>query len=313
MRTFQAVLFIALMAMSAGIHAQGDYTHYDISVDFEVTESAIDQYLKNQVFPQPEGTYEDGEYYTVTLLQPDIEITENSITFNSEIIATVTISGNTNRYIYPISVPVSIPAGNLTITEISGYLQNIPTAINNLYGPQWIKNIIIDAYAQLNLHLYPNQFIEEINAQIPTDLDIIINDFDFEPVVSEEVLQIIVTVPVDTKARYAEGQWFIRTHDNEFGFHFRSNVQLNIVGYSFVNTMNGAHWENENVGITLTPNEWSDWIIVQPGDEDDFVEGVYKIKVFFETEYGWFAMVYTLNTWLEGGGAWNDFSNSTRL
>jgi len=293
------IVFISVIYLRADYP---EYNDYDISLYFEVTETAIDQFVKTQVFPHPVGTYTDGndQYsYSISLIQPGVTITTGTVTFSSAIIGSVTLLGNTVKYTYPVTVPIDIPAEDITVNEINGFLENIPTAINNIpTGPQWLKNIIITAYTDLEISLYPDQFMEEINAQIPDDLDININDIEFGWEALEGKLQFHVTVPCESRGPFVElvNCWF-STNKLHVYFQFRSNVKLRILNYelyySGYRTAHGsssliipAPTEGQQVGETIT-------LTFNKDDSEMFPSGtLYEFSIVFGTDQGWFEKNY---------------------
>jgi hypothetical protein len=295
------LLIIALFVFSANADYPS-YTSYDISLNFEVTESAMDQFIRLQLFPAPVGTYTDGSNsysYSISIFQPDIEVASGSVTFSSAIIASVTLLGNTVSYTYPISVPVSIPTDSISVNDIKGFLEDIPDEINNIStGPQWLKNIIIDAYEDLELSLYPEQFLEDINDQIPDDLDIVIEDIEFSWTALTEKLQITVSVPCSSRAPFVEKVNSWDESSTQYKIQFRSNVFLRILNIEMYNSSLGQNVANGSTAMTIpAPTNGNDvgatvTVTLNANSGYYFNSGNYIIRVVFGNDYGWFS-----NSW----------------
>lgn len=291
----QIVLLVSFMFLFAQYPA---YNEHNISLYFEVTESAINQFLKTQVFPQPEGTYQDGGNlynYKITLIQPEIEIGEGEIIFNSEIIGKVTLLGNTIRYYYPIEVTVSIPSGSISIYGISGMIQGIPNAINSIpTGPQWLKNLIINAYNNLEITFYPDKFIEDINTQIPDGLDININDFDFGWEALEGKVQFSITVPCESRAPFVQIVSVTDIDESRVVVQLRSNVFLRILNVEMFNRTRGQQVASLSTTATIpAPNNGEDVgdivsLTIAANSGMTFASGTYDLRIVFGNEFGWF-------------------------
>lgn len=279
-----------------------DYTDYNIKLYFELPEESIDQFIKTQVFPRPEGNYE-SQYYRVTLIQPDIEITSETITFYSQIITKVTIGSETIRYVYDIEVPVSIPAENISINEISGILQGIPDAINSQYGPQWLKNIIITAYNDLELDIYPQQFLNEINTQIPEDFDLEINDIGFGWEAVDGKLIFTLFVPIHARGPFVlcynneNWRWF-STDAMQANFKFVSNVELYVIYYRFVDPLGTSICTESDLVIPapIGDNDTGDPEILTVNSETGtpFPAGWHYLYIIFGTNYGWMQKTFSI-------------------
>jgi len=132
-------------------------------MSFEISEVAMSTFIQTQVFPQPEGTY-GTDSYKIRISAPRVELHSGSITFKATITGYVTAGSVTIPYAYTVSNSISIPTIDLSIQGIIGVLQGIPDQINSQSGPQWLKDIIINAYTNLNLTVYPQRILDRLGA-----------------------------------------------------------------------------------------------------------------------------------------------------
>lgn len=294
------MLTISLFVFSASADYPS-YTSYDISLNFEVTESAMDQFIRLQLFPEPVGTYTDGSNsysYSISIFQPDIEVASGSVTFSSAIIASVTLLGNTVSYTYPISVPVSIPTGSISVNDIKGFLEDIPDEINNIsVGPQWLKNIIIDAYEDLELSLYPEQFLEDINDQLPDDLDIVIDDIEFSWTALSEKLRITVSVPCSSREPFVILNYVTYLNTSTVNVSLSSNVNLRVLNYEIIlsNTQQVAHGSlTYTIPAPTNGNEVGTVIFPISSDSGkSFASGEYVLYIIVGNDFGWMRKYYS--------------------
>jgi hypothetical protein len=180
------------------------------------------------------------------------------------------------------------------VNEIKGFLENIPTVINNIpTGPQWLKDIIIGAYEDLEISVYPDQFMESINATIPDEYDITIDDLEFGWEALSEKIRFNVTVPTHAREKFVWMKWIVYDEYpyHEFRFKFYSNVDLDILGYNLWYDVYSEYGEVTNPGVSLTPNTWSGQIVVE--DNTSHIEaGTYRLFIYFGSSYGWIGVSY---------------------
>ncbi len=162
MKTNFKLLFI-LWSSYLFIYADPDYRAHEIEMSFEISEVAMSTFIQTQVFPQPEGTY-GTDSYKIRISAPRVELHSGSITFKATITGYVTAGSVTIPYAYTVSNSISIPTIDLSIQGIIGVLQGIPDQINSQSGPQWLKDIIINAYTNLNLTVYPQRILDRLGA-----------------------------------------------------------------------------------------------------------------------------------------------------
>lgn len=306
MKTYHKILMI-LFSLSLFAYGDPGYTSHDIEMSFEISEAAMSTFIQTQVFPQPEGTY-GTDYYKVRITAPRVELHPESIVFKATITGYVTVGSTTIPYDYAIDNSITIPTIDLSLQGIIGTLQGIPDQINNQDGPQWLKDIIIAAYNNLNLTVYPQRILDQINQPIPDAIDINVNDITCGFEIVEDAMQISITVKILERAPYNDGRWFINEFEGDIGFQFRSNVRIDILKYAVYSQNRGeVVVDVNNPGITLQPGQWSNTIQVSDGseiDDDDY----YIIKVVFGSDFGWYGISYRINLMWQGAENWTDLN-----
>lgn len=227
---------------------------FNITFEFNQSEAALNTLFRAHVFPHPIGVYGDNDY-NIYLWEPSVNIESNSVIFNFTVFADITIGSETIQYIFPFSLPLEIPTGELSIQGLITQLEGIPDVINALNGPQWVKDIIITEYEDLELLLYPNSLLEAANENIPENWDININDFGITPSIDGDILTFtlfteILSNPLTLITQYYAGYANIT-------FQFNPNVPVVIIGYKITSQMGSyAQWD-DNLNLSLAANTYA--------------------------------------------------------
>lgn len=291
-----AVLFI-LFSINLIFAADPAYSNYDIDLSLTITEAALDQFIRIQAFPEPEGTHTSGSdtySYSVSVIQPDIDLTPGTVTFNSAINASVTLAGTTVKYSYPVSVSVSIPSGSVSVNGIIGFLEDIPAEINNSgIGPQWLRNIIVNAYKDLELSLYPKKLMDEINAQIPDDLDIVINDLQISWQVTNGSFDMTVTVPSSSRAPFVKlKNLSLSSGADNLRCTLQSNVKLRIIAFDVYNSLGSPVAHGQSNLIIPAPAIGEEYgeitLSVSSDNGSNFTSQYYIVSVILGNGYTYF-------------------------
>ncbi len=271
--------------------------NYSISIYFEQPEEALNTLLRTEVLPHPIGNH-DGNDYDIYVWNPNIDIESNVVNISFTVYANAVIGGTPIQFDYPFILPLNIPEGELSISGIISYLEGIPAQIDSMDGPQWIKDIIIAEYEGLELTVYPNSLLEGCNASIPDFVDLTVNNITFTWEALTDLLQFSLIVDIEGNPPDIDGQWY--ESNGNYSLRFNSNVSTDVLYIGIYNVW-GQSSENENVNISLSPDEWSNGIGMAWGN--NIPSGQYRCKVLFGSEYGWFAVYYVFNNL--GDSGWN--------
>jgi len=263
--------------------------NYTISLYFEQTEDALSTLFRTQVFPHPLGNH-DGDAYDIYLWNPSIDIEPGVVNFNFEIYVDVVIAGMPIQYNYPFIIPLNIPSGELSITGIITFLEGIPTQINSMDGPQWVKNIIIDEYEGLELTVYPNSLLEAANESIPNFVDVTVNNASYTWEALSDLLQYsisietIVNPPLITTEVWAG--IFEDPNDDYYSFRFNTNVRNTVIQIvDYICCGNSAYVSYPDRVLIPDVPETINY-------QGNFGEGWHNITFYFASDYGWFGIRY---------------------
>lgn len=285
-------MFFIFISCVGLIYADPNYRAHQIEMCFEITEVAMSTFIQTQVFPQPEGTY-GTDFYKVRISAPRVELHSGSIVFKATITGYVTTGSMTIPYAFTVNNSINIPSFDLSIQGIIGVLQGIPAQINSQSGPQWLKDIIINAYNNLNLTVYPQRILDKINEPIPDDVDINVNDVTCSFAIEEDVMRVTIGVNVLERAPFYSAQAWVETGSGHIHLRFRSNVNTTILKYDVARYNSTPIGSSTNTGINMQPGTWSQTINLQ--DEAPIANSqVYVVKVVFGSEFGWTAIRYML-------------------
>ena len=149
---------------------------YQTKVYFEVAEDAINNVIEAQSIPRSfSGTYNGINYRAAANVQ--IKLKTNQISARLVVSGNLSYSnGSSKEIIWVVNPSVTINNFDITATEIIGILQSIPSLVNSQSEPQFLKDIIINAYEDLELTLYPQRLLDVANDLVPTFLDIQVDD-----------------------------------------------------------------------------------------------------------------------------------------
>ncbi|GEM_PF-2367397 len=264
--------------------------NYTVTLQFEQTEEALSTLFRAQVFPHPLGVH-NGDDYDIYLWNPDIDIEPGVVKFNFTIFADVVIGGTPIQYNYPFSLPLNIPAGELSITGIIAFLEGIPAQINSMDGPQWVKDIIIAEYEGLELTVYPNSLLEDANANIPESWDLTVGNFGFTWAAETNLLKFTVFTEIESKPLTINSEY--KRGDTWIGIRMNPNVPLTVLGYNIV-LIGGTMWTNDrDLNLNLTPNTYEGNAFYIDFGTTVGSGGDWRLEVSLGSDYGLWIYTYT--------------------
>ena len=250
-------LFLFCVIINCFISVVFAGTHM-ISISFEQSESALNALIKTPVFPHPVGIYEDGdgEYeYDIYLWEPEIDIEPNSVTISCTIYADVWFYDEEFHYQYPLLLTLDFPEVDVSITGIISLLEGIPGQIENMDGEEWLKDIIIDEYENLELVAYPNNLLNDVNGSIP--FDITLNTAGFTWSAEDDLLKFSFYVNTTSNPLTIASQ-YKKSGSESIAIRLMPNVPLVLRGYKICKQISGENpeWETD-LNVALTPDTYS--------------------------------------------------------
>jgi|GEM_PF-5730163 len=269
--------------------------NYTTTLYFEQTESALNALLKTQVFPHPEGVHY-GDQFDIYIWDQSINLEPGVAHFSCTVHADLVIDGEQTTYEYPLNLTLNIPSVNLSLNGITTFLEGIPQQIQNLPGPQWVKDKIVDAYENLQLTMYPNKVIDNANASIPDELDITVNDFGLStPDIQQDKIVWSINSNYDVNDPNITG-WFKETSDHQKLFKFHSNVHRKIIK---IKVYRSQYFRAETIpNDDLNADDYSPVYTFSPDDIQAF--DYYYVVVWFGPQDFFTKIVYRfLNTRVE--------------
>jgi len=162
----KSVCIAVLLLVMSSSFLLGEVQETTVSIEFQVTEDALNSGIRTQVFPRPVGVY-SGENYLVQLEIPTFSAGDNSVSFSFDITGTYTDANVPISFSYTIVEPDIEFHGSVSTLGVIATLEGISTEINSWSIPAWLKTIVIAAYEGLDLEVYPMTVIEISNDAVP--------------------------------------------------------------------------------------------------------------------------------------------------
>lgn len=172
----QAFVLLLLLLASQAIGKADERT---ISINVEITQTAVNRFIAGQSFPTPTATVANTTY-TLSIARPEsgefptVTFANGSASLQFTLKA-ITQSGAT-AYSIPISLSIAVPTGTLSTSNVTAFLQGFNAFIDAQNLPQEIKNVAKAAYNNLGLTMYPTALLNNANGVVPSYLDIVVND-----------------------------------------------------------------------------------------------------------------------------------------
>jgi len=137
----------------------GDHT---INTPIELTETAINRFLQNQYqeggLPAIVNGNIGGITYTLNLSLPSIILLQNE----AKVRFVIDITSTIGSYHVDIEPGLGIDPGNISTSQVTAFLTNLPALVQLLPLDQRLKDAIVQAYNSLNLVMYPAKLLSQI-------------------------------------------------------------------------------------------------------------------------------------------------------
>jgi len=278
------------------------FSQQNITGTFEVDESAANafigiEYSSGQLPFEFSGTV-GGYTYHLVLRQPLIEFLPNFMRMRAGLDAYTSI-GNFHWEITP-SIYVNYSA---SLIDIKAFLENFPTYVNTYLAdaPQWLRDVIILHYQNLQLTMYPGKVLDFVESYVPEFLAIEVTNISGTTQSLQGKLSISLTITTRGISPYYEAY----TYNQEL-LKIKSNVRVTVKRIAFINaSTKWVYWE------------WTGSKVIPKGSEAQFSIQCFgkpcnqvtsqsgrMFFVEFESERGTFLRAYTAenmpinNTWI---------------
>lgn len=171
-------------------------TSYNIPVDIEISEDAINLFLLKQHgelggATSASYTYQ-GVEFTAELLPPRIDLKANAATTYLEL--TTEVSWENSSVLVTFSYYISFNITGTDDLSVAIIIGNVRSSIQNTSLPDPVKTFILDEFDDLNLQAYPDKIVEKLNQdQVIEEHPVEFTSFQDSFSISENALNITVT------------------------------------------------------------------------------------------------------------------------
>ena len=160
-------LFISIpptFAVDCNNPVSGDYV---VGTSVEITDAVVNRFLGRQYtsagFPRTLSGSTQGIDYHVMLDLPTIQFGYQSIGLHMAFEATASIGGViTQTFSFEIEPTVNLNNCGISTSMVTAFLTNIPAKIQAENLPDWLETVLISAYQDLELELYPAQLLDQV-------------------------------------------------------------------------------------------------------------------------------------------------------
>lgn len=221
-RAFYAAVCVILLGQARSF-AQTEHT---VAGTVEVSATAINEYLQTEYdalkIPQQVTVPYNGINYTLVLTLPKIILTTGNIEF--QMIFDLN-QGNTNLYHFEVDPSVDIPAGQVSSSQVQGFLADLPTKIDNISGvPTWVKSAVVQYYNSLALTIYPSKLTDYLDDSFLAQRRINVDSLALGWQVGQGVLDLVVTTYLNCYVPKLWVRLFEPTTGDDYAY-FLSNIQ----------------------------------------------------------------------------------------
>ncbi|MFZ2323579.1 MAG: hypothetical protein WAV89_07780 [Ignavibacteriaceae bacterium] len=254
MATFQRFnhisIFLLLLTFSFSLNISGQ--NRTISMDVDVTSTAINRFIAAQTFPTLTGSA-SGYTYTISITKPIIQLNINSASVQFTINA-ITSAGNFSFNVQPTII---IPPLNVSVSQIMATLEGFDDLINaSLDIPSWLKPIIIAGYNNLNLIIYPSKLIDYANTAVPDFINVQVIDIGISFAVLPNLLRFTLSAVVHGEPPVMQCEWMIPTA-HQISIRFKSNVGTKVKQVRIWNSLSEEIYSSTNLNISISKNGYS--------------------------------------------------------
>ncbi len=142
----------------------GDYI---VGASVEITDDVVNRFLDRQYasagFPRTLSGSTQGIDYHVVLDLPTIQFGYQSLGLHMAFEATASVGGViTQTFSFEIEPTVDLNGCGISTSMVTAFLTNIPAKIQAENLPDWLENVLISAYQDLELELYPARLLDQV-------------------------------------------------------------------------------------------------------------------------------------------------------
>jgi len=280
------IIFVLFMYGSTLLYSSVQST----SIQFVQTEESLTSLLKTEVWPRPVGFY-GGDPYEVYAWNPSLDISQQTLTLIFVFIADYEINEVPIYQEIPISIDLEINALTLSISGVSVFLEGITSQIQNSALPAWLKSILISQYEGLELTIYPQKLLDEINDQIPSSIDFTITDIS-TTILDLQVGKLVWTLEIEyiINAPWLEAE--MQFDGCNYIVRLTSNVVHSVRKIRLV-TIWGSTVDDYDPEMQLVTDETGISISKDAGSM--IATGNYILYIITYSDTGWMAYTFTYN------------------
>lgn len=278
------IIFVLFMYGSTLLYSSVQST----SIQFVQTEESLTSLLKTEVWPRPIGFY-GGDPYEVYAWNPSLDISQQTLTLNFVFIADYEINEVPIYKEIPISIDLEINALTLSISGVSVLLEGISSQIQNSALPAWLKSILISQYEGLELTIYPQKLLDEINDQIPSSIDFTITDIS-TTILDLQVGKLVWTLEIEyiINAPWLEAE--MQFDGCNYIVRLTSNVVHSVRKIRLV-TISGSTVDDYDPEMQLVTDETG--ISISKNAGSMIATGHYILYIITYSDTGWMAYTFT--------------------
>jgi len=258
-------------------------TERTITSYFEVEEYAVNRIIAQEYDP---GSFEYsgtvGSYtYHLMMGQPEVNFEQNQMNMQ----ATLTAETNVGNYSWTISPSIYVNY-SISISQVIALLESFPAYVNTYLAnaPQWLRDVIISHYEDLELTVYPAKVLDYTESMVPDYIAFSVKDVTVSVQSLPEVLQIGLGIVVEgTPASFT-----VETR-NQTKLRISSNVETTVKKVQIYATQAGEIWSNSN-SVTIPQNGSYTYSFPDLGVAN--TQGGRTIRIYFENPYNQLVRIY---------------------
>jgi len=169
----------------------------NITCTFEIDESAANAFIgikySSGKIPHDFSGSVGGYTYHLLLGQPIVEFLPNFMRIRATLDAQTNI-GNFHWEITP-SIYINYSA---SLIDIKAFLENFPAYVNTYLSnaPQWLRDVIIQHYQNLQLTMYPGKVLDYVESYVPEFFAIEVTNISGTTQSLQGTLSISITVTI---------------------------------------------------------------------------------------------------------------------
>lgn len=196
LKIVKSIPMIILLLLCASVLYADNYV---VSSSIEISETAINKFLEQQFnldsFQKNiSGTMLGIGTYSVTITQPQLVLDTN--TARIQFLTNVTTEIGSWQYL--IDTPITISPVSISLSQIQGFLQNVPNIVDTWAVPTEIKPTIKSYLQGLNLQLYPKNLLASANSVIFDKTPLRLTDIGLSLSIQKGYLQITPSVNINS-------------------------------------------------------------------------------------------------------------------